>query len=150
VLTLGKFSLNLHIVPGGDNYTRRLSTILQLLSSKLHYLPLSIEVLNGGMFVPRKDNHANRLVSGVLQLSSNTNLILDETRMRAGQLNPEGVRNLTAIGNLIRWQKVEYDFSYYNIDYVSDVPCLILSEGRSLLPCDTQVRNKDGNNTGKF
>ena len=53
-------------------------------------------------FVPKKDYEANRLETGLLQLSPNTHLILDETVMQNGQLDAEGVRNLTALGNLIR------------------------------------------------
>ena len=86
-LSLGKFSLNLFNVPTHSNYTKRLSTILQLLLTKSHYLPLTVSNLNGLSYIPRKDYHANRLVSGLLQLSANTNLLLDETAMENGQVN---------------------------------------------------------------
>ena len=45
---------------------------------------------------------ANRLVAGSLQLPAGTNLVVDETQMSDGQLNPRGLANLTAVGNLIR------------------------------------------------
>ena len=45
-----------------------------------------------------------------------------------------GVKNLTALGNLIKWQKVSYDFKYHQQDFPADVPVLALSEGKSLLP----------------
>ena len=86
VLCLGKFSLNVFNVPTHSNYTKRLATLIQLLVTKSHYLPLTVSNLNGMTFVPRKDYHANRLVSGLLQLSANTNLILDETAMENGQV----------------------------------------------------------------
>lgn len=139
ILSLGKLSLNIHSVPMQQNYSKRLATILQLLLCKSHYLPMTVDTLNTTAFVPKKDYQANRLVSGLLQLSKNTHLILDETVMADGQLNPDGVRNLTAIGHLITWQKVEYNFNYHQIEFESDVPCLILSEGRSMLPSDSQV-----------
>ena len=86
VLCLGKFSLNLFNLPTAGNFTKRLATIFQLLTTKSHYLPMSVDLFNKGSFVPRKDYHENRLVSGLLQLSKGTHLILDETTMRDGQL----------------------------------------------------------------
>ena len=86
VLCLGKFSLNMFNLPTHSNYTKRLATLLQLLVTKSHYLPLTVSSLNGLTFVPKKDYHANRLVSGLLQLSAHTHLILDETAMENGQV----------------------------------------------------------------
>ena len=93
VLCLGKFSLNLFNLPTAGNFTKRLATIFQLLTTKSHYLPMSVDLFNKGSFVPRKDYHENRLVSGLLQLSKGTHLILDETTMRDGQLTAGMVTN---------------------------------------------------------
>ncbi|KAH9629340.1 hypothetical protein HF086_017715 [Spodoptera exigua] len=71
---------------------------------------------------------------GVLQLSKDTHLVLDETKMEQGRLDATGVNNVAALGNMIMTQKVEYDFKYYKMDFESDVSVLILSEGKSLLP----------------
>lgn len=48
-----------------------------------------------------------------------------------------GVRNVTALGNLISWQKVDYDFSYHQMEFPCNINVLIASEGRSLLPVRT-------------
>ena len=53
-------------------------------------LPMTLHNMNNLKFIPRKDYTANRLVSGVLQLSEGTHLILDETAMQAGQLDANG------------------------------------------------------------
>ena len=45
-----------------------------------------------------------------------------------------GVKNVTALGNVIQWQKVTYDFEYHTQDFTTDVPVLVLSEGMSFLP----------------
>ena len=45
-----------------------------------------------------------------------------------------GVKNVTALGNLIQWQKVTYDFNYHTQDFQTDVAVLVLSEGESFLP----------------
>lgn len=49
-----------------------------------------------------------------------------------------GVRNVTALGNLISWQKVDYDFNYHQMEFPCNINVLVASEGRSLLPVRTQ------------
>ncbi|CAB1312433.1 unnamed protein product [Coregonus sp. 'balchen'] len=89
--------------------------------------------MNSLHLVPKKDYVANRLVSGALQLARNTSLFLDETQLE------QGVRNITALGNLISWQKVDYDFNYHQMEFPCNINVLVTSEGRSLLPSDCQV-----------
>jgi len=125
-----------------DNWPKRLSTLLQLLTTSSHLLTLTLANLNSLPFIPKKDFEGNRLVSGLLQMPAGTHLILDETAMTDGQLDQAGVKNLTAIGHLITWQKVEYDFKFHQMEYEADVPCLVLSEGRSMLPSDVQLMIK--------
>jgi len=140
IQVLGKMGLNLFNLNNNNNWIKRLYTILGLLVPGSHYLPLSRQHLETNNFVPAKDFEANRLVSGLLQLPASTNLVVDETMMSDGQLNPRGLSNLTAVGNLIRWQKLDYDFKYHSLEYETDVSVLVLSEGRSLLPADFQIK----------
>lgn len=51
---------------------------------------MTIENMNHSRFIPHKDYTANRLVSGVLQLASNTSLVVDETQLEQGQLDATG------------------------------------------------------------
>ena len=51
---------------------------------------MTLQNMNGRRFVPFKDYSANRLMSGLLQLSERTHLVLDETAMEAGQLDATG------------------------------------------------------------
>jgi len=94
------------------------------------------------LLFPKKDFEANRLVAGTLQLGPSTHLWLDETAMTDGQLTAPGLKNLTALGNLITWQKLEYDFKFQSMEYDTDIPCLVMSEGRSMLPSDMQIMIK--------
>ncbi|XP_069608766.1 mini-chromosome maintenance complex-binding protein isoform X3 [Ranitomeya imitator] len=139
VLPLGKFSLNLSGCPRSGDFSRHLYGIMQQIVPASHYLPMTIENMNFSRFIPRKDYSANRLVSGLLQLPSHTLLLVDETILEQGQLNTTGVHNLTALGNLITWQKVDYDFSYHQMEFPCNINVLVTSEGRSLLPSDCQV-----------
>ncbi|XP_068183010.1 mini-chromosome maintenance complex-binding protein isoform X2 [Antennarius striatus] len=140
VLPLGKFSLNLSGCPAAASYTQRLYQILQQLVPSSFYLGMSLQNMNQMRLVPKKDYVANRLVSGMLQLARNTSLFLDETQLEQGQLDTSGVQNVTALGNLILWQKVDYDFNYHQMEFPCNINVLVASEGRSLLPSDCQVR----------
>lgn len=139
VLPLGKFTLNLSGCPTVSSYTERLYQIIQQLVPSSFYLGMSLQTMNQVRLVPKKDYVANRLVSGALQLARNTSLFLDETKLEQGQLDTTGVRNVTALGNLISWQKVDYDFSYHQMEFPCNINVLVTSEGRSLLPSDSQV-----------
>jgi len=54
-------------------------------------LDLTISNMNQLKFSPKKDYTANRLTSGVLQLSDHTHLVLNETAMQPGQLDANGM-----------------------------------------------------------
>ncbi|KAM4607884.1 mini-chromosome maintenance complex-binding protein [Polymixia lowei] len=140
VLPLGKFTLNLSGCPTASSYTERLHQIIQQLVPCSYRLSMSLQNMNQLQLVPKKDYVANRLVSGALQLARNTSLFLDETQLEQGQLDTTGVRNITTLGNLISWQKVDYDFNYHQMEFPCNINVLIASEGRSLLPSDCQVR----------
>ena len=49
--------------------------------------------------------------------TTGTHLLVDETALTPGQLTEVGVKNLTALGNLIQWQKVTYDFQYHTSEF---------------------------------
>ncbi|XP_066250519.1 mini-chromosome maintenance complex-binding protein [Euwallacea similis] len=140
-LTLGKFSLNISKVPifNDLDYVMEFYKILELLVAKSHYLPFTLENMNTLAFTPKKDYDCNRVTSGLLQLSKNTHFVLDETKMTEGKLDSTGVQNVSAVSNTIKFQKVKYDFSHYTIDYDCDIPFLVFSEGKSLLPSDTHI-----------
>ncbi|XP_056147762.1 mini-chromosome maintenance complex-binding protein [Lampris incognitus] len=139
VLPLGKFTLNLSGCPTGSSYTEQLYQVIQQLVPCSYRLSMSLQNMNQLQLVPKKDYVANRLVSGALQLASNTSLFLDETQLEQGQLDATGVRNITALGNLISWQKVDYDFNYHQMEFPCNINMLIVSEGRSLLPSDCWI-----------
>uniref|UniRef100_A0A5F9CA12 Mini-chromosome maintenance complex-binding protein n=1 Tax=Oryctolagus cuniculus TaxID=9986 RepID=A0A5F9CA12_RABIT len=134
VLPLGKFTVNLSGCPRNSTFTEHLYRIIQHLVPASFRLQMTIENMNHLKFIPHKDYAANRLVSGLLQLPSNTSLVIDETLLEQGQLDSPGVHNVTALSKLITWQKVDYDFSYHQMEFPCNINVLITSEGRSLLP----------------
>ncbi|PIK49481.1 putative mini-chromosome maintenance complex-binding protein [Apostichopus japonicus] len=140
VCALGKWSLNISGCPSDEGYTRFLFDVIEQLVTKSHLLHLTLSNMNSLKFTPKKDYTANRLISGVLQLSERTHVVLDETAMESGQLDTKGVQNLTALGNAISWQKVDYDFNFHKAEFPTNVKFLTLSEGKSMLPSDCHVR----------
>lgn len=98
-------------------------------------LLLFVQLLTSFTLSPfRKDYETNKLVSGLLQLAPHTHLMLDETRMQQGKLEANGVHAIQHLAHLINNQQLKCDFQYYHIDYNVDIPVLIFSEGRSMLP----------------
>ncbi|KAM3834292.1 mini-chromosome maintenance complex-binding protein isoform 2-T2 [Vipera latastei] len=139
VLPLGKFALNLSGCPRNSVFTEHVYRIIQQLVPASYRLQMTIENMNSLTFNPHKDYTANRLVSGILQLANSTSFVIDETLLQQGQLDTKGVHNVKALGHLITWQKVDYDFSYHQMEFPCNINVLITSEGRSLLPSDCQV-----------
>lgn len=139
IMPVGKFSLNVSGCPPSQSFPQEMHKFVEQLVPKCHFLSMTLNNMNTLNFVPRKDYTANRLKSSVLQLSESTNVIVDETALEAGQLNGNGVKNVTALGNVISWQKLEYDFNYYKAEFTTNLLVLILSEGKSLLPADCHV-----------
>lgn len=61
--------------------------------------------------------------------------MLDETKLKAGKLNESGVRAVGALSNAVQSQTVCYDFGFtITQEFNCDIPFLILSEGKSMLP----------------
>ncbi|KAL6046790.1 AAA domain-containing protein [Balamuthia mandrillaris] len=158
-LPLGSLCLNLCGLPEYRQHSRttrtstftHVSSALNNIGSAIHSLstsllpasmliPMTLQNLNSGRFTPFKDYNTNRLVSGALQLAAGTFLILDETCLEEGTLNKTGVHNVSALKELIQWQKVSYDFQYYRTQFECDIPVLTLSRSsKPLLPFQCQV-----------
>ncbi|XP_022900658.2 mini-chromosome maintenance complex-binding protein isoform X1 [Onthophagus taurus] len=138
---LGKFTLNFSNIPQSlvSEFGKNLYEIIELLVTHSHYLPMTLDNMNELPFIPKKDVDANRLNSSVLQLAPNTHLILDETQMSPGRLNSSGCQAIAALNRLIKDQEISYDFKVYNVDFCHNIPILIVSEGKSMLPSDYHV-----------
>lgn len=96
-------------------------------------LPLTVSSLNAGPLAPFKDYTHERLVQTPLQVTPGTVLLVDETRLEAGQLGAVGVGNVEALKELVRWQRMAVDFTFHKAEFLSDTPVVVLSRGRSLI-----------------
>ncbi|XP_045127542.1 LOW QUALITY PROTEIN: mini-chromosome maintenance complex-binding protein-like [Portunus trituberculatus] len=143
VTVLGKYCVNLSGVDQDlqrQHYCRFVYQVLTSLVTQAHLLPLTLHNINKAVFVPKKNYQTDRLTSGLLQLPEHTHLVLDETSLVEGQVDRTGVANLTALGNMISWQKVDYDFQFHVIEQLTNLPVLVLSEGKSMLPSDAEIK----------
>lgn len=136
---LGKFSVNLSNIPMNNDYITNLYKLISQLLPKTHYLPMSLETMNSTDMIPKKNYETDRLQTGMLQLSDHTHLVVDETKLDVGKLEEKGVTNVQAMKCLIQNQKLDYDFKFFTVEFITDIPVLILSEGKSLLPSDCHV-----------
>lgn len=145
VLSLGHFPINITGIPPLSPYPKILSQFLENIVTKSHFLPMTLDMLNNCRFVPVKNYETNRLDAGILQLSAGTHLILDETALNSGTMQANGIKNIEALKNVIAFQKIDYDFKFHQVSFDANINIIILSEGKSLLPCDCQVPLKPRN-----
>ncbi|KAG8034980.1 hypothetical protein G9C98_008056 [Cotesia typhae] len=140
-LCLGNFPLNItgFSVDKFPYFTNNFYDTLKLFVTKSHLFQCTLDNLNNLNLVPRKDYDSDQLISGILQLSNNTHLIVDETKLIPGQVTVNGKNNYKAITDLIKFQKINYDFKYYTIEYETDIPVLILSQVKSFIPCAMEI-----------
>ena len=144
MMTLGSLPIGFSNVPcrSQPQLKEYMKILYQLLSSLVThsvYLPMSLERLNARSFLPKKDMASNKLVSGQLQLAPETLLFVDETALDAGKLEQCGLQNLKALGELMKWQQLTYDFEYHTMQVDTDMKIMVFSEGKSLLPLNFRI-----------
>ncbi|KAI9204080.1 putative alanine racemase-domain-containing protein [Polychytrium aggregatum] len=138
---LGYFPINLtNVSPSslGEEFASTLTAALGALLPKHHYLPLTLDKLEKGRVVPRLENDRG-LLSGELQLTDGTLLIVDETRMNEGTLKERGLLNLKAIHGLIHNAALFYESEYTELEQHADLGIVVLSQGKSLFPIDCVI-----------
>jgi len=149
VTVLGKFSLNLTNVPltfsnssTAHNYISSFYKAINQFVSMSHLYQLTVDNLNKSNLIPSKDYAKEKLISGMLQLPDNFQLVIDETCLSTGELKEKGLLNVSSIREIIQWQKLNYDFSYHQQEFHTNIRILIMSETKSILPFDCQLKLK--------
>lgn len=155
VTILGKFCLNLTNIPKPfavpqsqdtanskpvKTFAQCLYNALSQIFSMGHLFELTVNTLNKSNMIPCKDYNKNKLNAGMLQLPVDFNLIIDETQLDTGKLDQKGLMNFNSLRDIITWQKLSYDFSYHQQEFSTNMKVLTLSETKSILPCDFQVK----------
>lgn len=138
VTILGKFTLNL--TNANDRFAQLFYNNFKKLVTMSHKFNLSIDSLNKTNMIPNKDYNTDKLITGMLQLPVKFNLIIDETCLDAGELKQKGLLNVQALSDIIKWQKLNYDFGFHPQEFNTNIRVLILSNGKSILPNDCQLK----------
>ncbi|KAF9097635.1 hypothetical protein BGX29_007997 [Mortierella sp. GBA35] len=133
---LGKFSLNLKDSSANSPVSKSLEKVVKSLLPKVHAIPMTLENLNKNYFYPRGEE---QLVSGMLQVTRGTLLLLDETAMEEGTLVDQGIKNLKAVSDVSLYQTLNYVFPFNNLEFQTDISLLIVSFGSSLVPVDCGI-----------
>ncbi|NXR90682.1 MCMBP protein, partial [Hypocryptadius cinnamomeus] len=134
VLPLGKFTVNLSGCPRNSAFTEHLYRLIQQLVPAVSIAWAGL----GDLFSLIQPGQGRLKCSPAPHLESRADICFGPV-LREFVLALAGVHNVTALGNLITWQKVDYDFNYHRMEFPCNINVLITSEGRSLLPSDCQV-----------
>jgi hypothetical protein len=143
-LPVGKFSLNICNI-NDSKQAAKIYNFIQNIVPKSHYLTLEHKKLNTRRLAPSMNcvetlDHGIGLVSGELQLSDGTVLVVDETTIQEGKIDNTGVVNISILNDLFQNQKITYDFNYHTLDFPANINLIVLSEAKSkLFPCDCVV-----------
>ena len=65
-----------------------------------------------------------------MQTVANTPVVIDETLLGTGKLGDTGVKNISALNQLILHQTVTYDFGFYSNEWKVNVPVLVIASGK--------------------
>ena len=166
-LVLGGVALNLNFKGLDPLIPEMVTRILHELVESVKRIPIEIKNLNSKPFIPVKDYEKEELIhAGLhffierenfnqklclkinrirnvseLSLTSNTLLLLDETKIEAGGLTQIGTGNIGAISDLIDKRTIKFDYQFYQKDFEADITCISLTFGKSLLSNGNLYKN---------
>ncbi|KAL0483568.1 hypothetical protein AKO1_014577 [Acrasis kona] len=129
-LTIGSFPLN--ISRADSSTSTALQKVIQQFVPACHLLPFSNDNLNKKRFQPFKNYETNRLEFGLLQVPKGTSVIIDECALSSGPLSEIGLKNFGVVESLLKFQILNYDFTFNHIEMESDVRVLVLSDAKSI------------------
>ncbi|KAJ3923431.1 hypothetical protein F5877DRAFT_31480 [Lentinula edodes] len=129
--------------------TPALYHVLSLLLPIITHVPLSLPLLNDGVFFPESkprlrsedadEEPEDELYSGLLQLAPSTVCLITDSSVTEGQINDRGVRNLRALQEVIRNQTLEYVFPYSVFRFETDIGCIVCTEGKKSALVETHT-----------
>ena len=99
-------------------------------------MKISINDLNENgeiSLLPKFIPDQTKLERGRLQLPKGSEIFVDETSLESGQLNEQGIKVLTALGDIAQFQRMHYDFVYYQKEFDAEYNVTILSDYKSLI-----------------
>ncbi|KAJ9093418.1 hypothetical protein QFC21_006449 [Naganishia friedmannii] len=148
---LGTLTLDL-LLPRGSTSDegaafRRLVAGIQRVMPLVVDVELSLQLLSQHAFYPISSHVAasastgDSLQAGLLQLAPGTAVLVNEDTLQGGDLQDRGVRNLKALADTVRTQKLRYEFPYVSEEFgmETDLAFVVMGQGKSLLPVDLHM-----------
>uniref|UniRef100_A0A0G4I2X5 Mini-chromosome maintenance complex-binding protein n=1 Tax=Chromera velia CCMP2878 TaxID=1169474 RepID=A0A0G4I2X5_9ALVE len=118
---------------GSEKVGGGLVRVLESVCPRVADVKVTVKNLEKFNFAPKKDFILNRLVSGVLQVSAGTVVVLDELVLDEGKLTHKGIERLQAAGHFVKELSVQYDFGAYKMPFSCKALPVVLSHGRPLV-----------------
>lgn len=146
VTTLGQLTVGLcGIKPEMKFLIDKIYEIISRITTHSHFIDMSIANLNNLRFTPHKDHDNNKMIAGTLQLPDSLYLVLNETVLTEGALTAQGTENLHTLNQVIRFQRLNYNFKFHSVEIDTDLKILVISEGKSILtvPCSVRLEKND-------
>jgi hypothetical protein len=141
---LGSLALNLLLPKDSPSASfKRLNDRLSQIVPLLVPVDLTLPLLASHPFFPISSSSStgnSDLQSGLLQLAPSTVVLLNEDTLESGQLNDRGVRNLQALSETIKTQRLRYQYPFVDEGFGMDVDLsfVVCGVGKSLLPVRTR------------
>lgn len=146
---LGTLTLDL-LLPRGSTSDegaafRQLVAGIQRVMPLVVDVELSLQLLSRHPFYPISSHVAasastgDSLQAGLLQLAPGTVVLINEDTLEGGDLQDRGVRNVKALADTVRTQKLRYEFPYVSEEFgmETDLAFVVMGQGKSLLPVST-------------
>lgn len=138
-LLIGNFPLNLNIASGCQPSI--LVDLLRLLRPCVYLMSIDQNTLEGSSFSPSLNDTTTTLDRGLLQLSTGTHLVLDETNLTEGNLSERAARNIQSVIDLLDHQHISLDFKVQVVHLKTDYPLLSLSTGKSIFSVKLEINS---------
>eukprot|EP00397_Hematodinium_sp_SG-2012_P020756 GEMP01021405.1.p1 GENE.GEMP01021405.1~~GEMP01021405.1.p1 ORF type:complete len:487 (+),score=101.61 GEMP01021405.1:48-1508(+) len=116
-----------------DEHATRFAECVRSLMPHVAVLPVSIESLSTFRWFPKKNYESETVMSGLLQLSPGTAVILDENPLVEGKLVEDGLKNLLSIKSYLARNVVDADFEFYPVPLPTYHSNFVLSSGKTPL-----------------
>jgi len=138
---LGSLSMNF-MVPKGDQVDpgafKRIVDTVSAVTPLVSPIELTIDLISKGSFYPFSVDAAGStgLQSGVLQRAPSTVILLNEDSLEGGDLKDRAVKNLKALMDVVKTQKLRYEFPFVGEDFGMEVDLgfIVIGQGKSFLP----------------
>ncbi len=147
-LFIGKLTLNISVEEQSNSCAQHLASLLRQLKPFVSGPVIvsndpeqeAFKTFSTTPIYPRFDPQTGLLSQSALQQPDGCVLIVDETSIVAGEFKDQAVCNLQALIDLIRHQRVNYDFGMQQVSIKADMPIVSVSvKGGSVLPFDLKV-----------